>query len=77
MDLLKTNKHTKVVLDDYDFETDIQNRLLLKKLSADHLAVLEEIVCNSLHFPVTALEEHLDLPDIKSLVLDLLPLNLF
>ena len=78
-DLLKATKKTKLSLTDYDFQEDIKNRLLLKRLNKDSLLVLEEILCNTPKFPVESLAEDLELPvdTLYKIIDSLVPLNLF
>lgn len=45
----------RVELEDYDYQKDITNRLLLRNLSAFQLEVLQELTCNSLKLPLSEL----------------------
>lgn len=47
----------KVNLPDYDFPHDLKNRVLLSKLNSLEAKILQEIVCNSLSFPISELIE--------------------
>lgn len=78
-DLLKTTKKTKISLPDYNFQEDIQNRLTLKTLGKENLAVLEEILFSSLQFSIESLAENLDvsIEDLYKTIEALAPLNLF
>jgi predicted transcriptional regulator len=72
-------RKNKISLTDYNYQKDIQNRLLLAKLTLDDLRVLEEILYSSLTIPVSKLANNLDL-DAAALLLildNLLPTGLF
>ncbi len=78
-DLLKNAKKTKISLTDYNFQEDIQNRLILKTLSKKNLHVLEEILFSSLQFPLESLADNLELTtdELYPIIESLAPLNLF
>jgi hypothetical protein len=78
-DLLKTLKKTKISLPDYNFEEDIQSRILLKTLNTEELKVLEEILFSSLQFSIESLADSLDLDvdTVYKYLEKLAPLNLF
>lgn len=60
----------KINLSDYDFQKDIENRLLMAKFSTLDLEVLEEILYNPLKIPVKTLAKNLDISnDLLSEVL--------
>lgn len=61
-------RKNKISLTDYNYQKDIQNRLLLAKLTLNDLRVLEEILYSSLHIPLSDLANDLSL-DIASLSL--------
>ncbi|MES2199057.1 MAG: hypothetical protein V4489_02680 [Chlamydiota bacterium] len=72
-------RKNKISLTDYNYQKDIQNRLLLAKLTLDDLRVLEEILYSSLHIPLSDLANDLSL-DVPSLLLileKLTPTGLF
>lgn len=54
-----------VVLSDYNYRRDIENRLFMGNLSLFEVDVLREIVDGSLKFTIKQLASHLDVPDKK------------
>lgn len=78
-DTIRDLRKNKVELSDYDFQSDIKNRILLSKLSPDAITVLEEILCNSISFSIKSLCDSLDLEHslIRKILDDLLPTGLF
>ena len=54
-------KKNRVNLSDYDYESDITNRLILSRLDEDDVEVLEEILFNSVHFPIHDICDNLDM----------------
>lgn len=61
------NRKNKVSLEDYDFQTDIENRLLMAEFSVFDIDVLDEILNNSLQIEVPQLAEEVD-ADAQDLV---------
>ncbi|MEI6242397.1 MAG: hypothetical protein WCP39_03215 [Chlamydiota bacterium] len=55
-----TSKKIKIHLSDYDYQKDIENRLLMSELSSFDLKVLEEIVYSSLHIPISKLAKTME-----------------
>ncbi len=58
-----TYRKNKINLSDYDYQTDIKNRLLMSKFSKNDLEVLEEILYSSLRLPIQKLADSLDLSE--------------
>ncbi len=54
-------RKNKISLTDYDYLKDIQNRLLISKLTAEELLILEEILYSSLRTPIEKLAKNLDI----------------
>jgi hypothetical protein len=63
-----SSKKNKIVLSDYDYKSDIENRILMSGLSVFDVLVLEEILNSSLTIPLSKLCEDLD---VKAM--DLIP----
>lgn len=62
--LMQTSQlKTKVVLTDYPYQKDIDNRLFLASLSVGEIHVLEEIIHHSLRFSIDQLTEDLELEE--------------
>lgn len=61
-------RKNKISLTDYNYQKDIQNRLLLAKLNLDDLRVLEEILYSSINIPLSDLANDLSM-DVSSLSL--------
>ncbi|MEX0962154.1 MAG: hypothetical protein WDZ28_04795 [Simkaniaceae bacterium] len=57
-----TIRKNKIRLADYDYKSDIQNRLLLSQLSPIDVEILEEILYSPLAFPIKRLLTNLDYP---------------
>lgn len=72
-------RKNKIHLQDYDYETDIKNRLLLSNLSANQVEALEEILFNRLEIPISTFEKNLSHLQLKihDILTSLLPLKLF
>ncbi|MDN3505167.1 MAG: hypothetical protein P0S95_06305 [Rhabdochlamydiaceae bacterium] len=72
-------RKNKVNLSDYDFEQDVMMRMSLDQLNFQDIQVLEEILFNSVKFPVEDLEDSLDMsaPDVMTALEKLLPTQLF
>ena len=60
MELTHTRRN-KISLSDYDYETDIKNRILMSSFSKSDLLVLEEILYSPLTFPLQRLEKNTNL----------------
>ncbi|HRW58943.1 MAG TPA: hypothetical protein P5048_04955 [Chlamydiales bacterium] len=59
LELSSTHKN-KIILSDYNYENDIENRMIISNFSTFELEVLEEILYSSLKIPFEELEEILD-----------------
>lgn len=59
-DATKTTKRNRVNLADYDFESDIANRILLSTFTEKDFIVLEEILYSPIHFTIEKLALNLD-----------------
>ena len=61
--LLETSslRKNKISLTDYDYQKDIENRLLMAQFSHQDFAVLEEVLYSSLSIPIQKLAKNLDL----------------
>lgn len=53
-------RKNKINLEDYDYQKDIQNRVLMSRFSTEDLEVLEEIVYSSQRIPISRLVSQLD-----------------
>lgn len=62
LDLCVSRKN-KINLADYDYQTDIDNRLLMSTFTVQDVEVLEEILYGSIQIPLVKLKKHLDLTD--------------
>ena len=60
--MVETNifRKNKINLEDYDYQKDIQNRVLMSHFSTEDLEVLEEIVYSSQKIPISRLVDQLD-----------------
>lgn len=78
-DSLKGSKKSRVVLEDYDVEMDINTRLMLSQINQDEYAILEEILYSSLTIPLERLCEDAELPMdlVKEFVERFVPVGLF
>lgn len=56
-----TFRKSKIELTEYDYEKDIQNRVLMARFSVKDVEVLQEILYSSLRIPLTLLEQNLTL----------------
>lgn len=74
-----TSRKNKVVLSDYNYRRDIENRLLLAQLSVFDVDVLNEVINSSLTFSIAELAEQLEVPSpqIIASLEKLLPTKLF
>lgn len=54
-------KKQKITLEDYDYQQDLDNRLLMSQFSSSDLTVLEEILYSSIKIPLQKLGKNLDL----------------
>lgn len=72
-------RKNKISLTDYNYQKDIQNRLLLSKLTLDDFRVLEEILYSSLNIPLSDLANDLkiDIPSLSLILEKLAPTGLF
>lgn len=70
--MVETNifRKNKINLEDYDYQKDIQNRVLLSHFSTEDLEVLEEIVYGSQKIPISRLVDQLDknLDELQSIL---------
>jgi len=64
MELSPVRKN-KITLSDYDYEKDIENRLLMSQFSATDLEVLEEILYSSLVIPIKKLAKSLEIEESR------------
>ena len=62
LDLCVSRKN-KINLEDYDYQADIENRLMMAQFSAQDVEVLEEILYGSIRIPLVKLKKHLDISD--------------
>ncbi|MCH9631768.1 MAG: hypothetical protein S4CHLAM6_00850 [Chlamydiae bacterium] len=62
LDLCVSRKN-KINLSDYDHQTDIRNRMLMKAFTPQDVEVLEEILYGSIRIPLVKLKKNLDLTD--------------
>jgi hypothetical protein len=62
-------RKNKITLSDYDYRSDIENRLLMAQFSTLSLDVLEEILYSSLHIPLRKLAKHLDIKEEELLLI--------
>lgn len=60
---LQAFRKNKINLEDYDYRYDINTRLLMATFTDTDLEVLEEILYNSIEFPISVLKENLGLSD--------------
>ncbi|QVL56964.1 MAG: hypothetical protein KFB93_06155 [Simkaniaceae bacterium] len=60
--MVETNifRKNKINLEDYDYQKDIQNRVLMSQFSPEDLEVLEEIIYSSQKIPISRLVDQLD-----------------
>lgn len=57
-----TFRKSRISLSDYDYQKDIENRLMMAEFSDDDLTVLEELFFSSLNFSLSHFLEQVDLP---------------
>jgi len=78
-DTIQDLRKGKIQLSDYDYQSDIANRILLSELSSEALEVLEEILYSPITFSVESLCDNLnyDVTEIHSILSQLLPTELF
>jgi hypothetical protein len=62
LDLCVSRKN-KINLADYDYETDVENRLFMSTFTVQDVEVLEEILYGSIKIPFVKLKKHLDLEE--------------
>lgn len=60
---LSVSRKNKINLSDYDYEVDIENRLLMATFTPLDVEVLEEILFGSLRIPLVKLKKNLDVSD--------------
>lgn len=60
-------RKNKIELSEYDYLTDVQNRVLMAQFSVQDLEILEEILYSALRIPLTVLEKNLNIPKAKLL----------
>lgn len=58
-------RKNKISLSDYDYQKDIENRLLMSQFSAVDLEILEEILYSSLQIPIKKLSQSLEMEEKK------------
>ncbi|MEI8328781.1 MAG: hypothetical protein WCG14_02110 [Chlamydiia bacterium] len=61
-------RKNKIALSDYDYQKDIENRLLMAQFSSTDLEVLEEILYSSLQIPIKTLSQSLEIEEHKVLI---------
>jgi hypothetical protein len=78
-ELLKNAKRGKVVLSDYDYQSDVRDRLLLSEIRTLDYQILEEILFSPVKFTIEKLSDNLDLSveDILPTIEKFLPTALF
>jgi len=54
-------KKQKIILEDYDYQQDLDNRLLMSQFSSTDLSVLEEILYSSIKIPLQKMGKNLEL----------------
>lgn len=62
-----SNQKNKIVLSDYDYQRDIENRVLMAELSIFEVDVLREVLDHSLRIPISDLADILDVTE-KTLI---------
>jgi hypothetical protein len=60
---LNSARKIKINLSDYDYETDIRNRLLMAEFSDRDRKILEEILYSSVKIPISKLVKNLDIDE--------------
>jgi len=72
-------RKNKINLEDYDYQKDIQNRVLMSNFSSDDIEVLEEIVYSSQRIPISRLVSQLDknLDELQAILDKLVQTDLF
>ncbi len=79
--MVETNifRKNKINLEDYDYQKDIQNRVLMSHFSTEDLEVLEEIIYSSQTIPISRLVDQLDknLDKVQSILEKLSKTDLF
>ena len=63
--LVTPTKKNRVNLADYDYQRDIENRVLISQLNFQELEILEEILNSSIKFPISSLKETLNLTNTE------------
>ncbi len=68
---LNSSKKNKISLSDYDYKSDLENRLIMSHFTTSDLLVLEEILYSSLKLSVKKLSKDLEIEEEKlSLILE-------
>ena len=72
-------KKNKINLEDYDYQKDIQNRVLMSHFSSEDIEVLEEIIYSPQRIPISLLLSQLDkhIDDLLPILTKLAKTNLF
>src|SRR5690242_19541988 len=60
---LQTQRKTKIVLADYDYRRDLENRLLMSRFSDFDVLVLEELLYSSVHISIHKMARSLELEE--------------
>jgi len=60
---LQTQRKTKIVLSDYDYRRDLENRLLMSRFSHLDVVVLEELLFSPVHFAISKMARSLELEE--------------
>jgi hypothetical protein len=60
---ISPSRKNKVLLSDYDYQRDIENRLLMAQFSTLDLEVMEEILYSSLNIPIRKLTKSLEIDE--------------
>ncbi len=58
--LVNPGRRSKIVLSEYNYRRDIENRLLMADFTVFEVEVLQEVLNNSLHFPIADVVEYVD-----------------
>jgi hypothetical protein len=78
-ELLKNPKRGKVILSDYDYQSDVRDRLLLSEITPLDYQILEEILFSPVKFTLEKMSDNLDLSieEIFPTIEKFLPTGLF
>lgn len=66
--LVSSSKKNKIILSDYNYRRDVENRILMSQFSLFDVEVLEEILNSSLKFTAQSIAEELEAPLEKTLL---------